>query len=110
VFLGSCMTNIGHFRAAGKLWPARSPIRRRARTSAATRMDQAKLKGEAYFSALQRHWRPDRDPRVFPVHGESAAGSRRHDRFSTSTRNFDNRMGNGAKVFLDRPNWARWPR
>ena len=101
VFLGSCMTHVGHFRAAGALWSAD------ARNGAArtwlcppTRMDQDQLKEEAYFSAFARAGARIEPPGCSLCMGNQARVPDGATVFSTSTRNFDDRMGKGAKVFL----------
>lgn len=101
VFLGSCMTNIGHFRAAGKLWAGQKPNpSTRTYVCPPTRMDQAKLKGEAYFSLFNAIGARIETPGCSLCMGNQLRVPDGVTVFSTSTRNFDNRMGNGAKVFL----------
>ena len=101
VFLGSCMTNIGHFRAAGKLWAGQKPNpSTRTYVCPPTRMDQAKLKGEAYFSLFNAIGARIETPGCSLCMGNQLRVPDGMTVFSTSTRNFDNRMGNGAKVFL----------
>jgi aconitate hydratase 2/2-methylisocitrate dehydratase len=101
VFLGSCMTNIGHFRAAGKLWAGQKPNpSTRTYVCPPTRMDQAKLKSEAYFSLFNAIGARIETPGCSLCMGNQLRVPDGMTVFSTSTRNFDNRMGNGAKVFL----------
>jgi aconitate hydratase 2/2-methylisocitrate dehydratase len=101
VFIGSCMTNIGHFRAAGKIWEGRGPhSSTRATICPPTRMDQAKLKDEAYFATFNKI-----DARIEVPGCSLCMGNQQRvpdgvTVYSTSTRNFDNRMGKGAQVFL----------
>ena len=101
VFLGSCMTNIGHFRAAGHIWDKqqRNP---NVRTYVAppTRMDQAKLKAEAYFNKFNQIGARIEVPGCSLCMGNQLRVPDGATVFSTSTRNFDNRMGNGAQVYL----------
>jgi aconitate hydratase 2/2-methylisocitrate dehydratase len=101
VFLGSCMTNIGHFRAAGELWlgQKRNPATR-ATICPPTRMDQAQLKNEAYFSRFNAIGARVEIPGCSLCMGNQLRVPDAANVFSTSTRNFDNRMGSGAQVFL----------
>ncbi|HEX7407100.1 MAG TPA: bifunctional aconitate hydratase 2/2-methylisocitrate dehydratase [Candidatus Binatia bacterium] len=101
VFIGSCMTNIGHFRAAGKIWAGRkhNPATR-TYVCPPTRMDQAKLKSEAYFASFNSIGARIEIPGCSLCMGNQLRVPAGMTVFSTSTRNFDNRMGDGAKVFL----------
>ena len=101
VFLGSCMTNIGHFRAAGKIWQGRkhNPSTR-TYICPPTRMDQAKLKSEAYFALFNSIGARIETPGCSLCMGNQLRVPAGMTVFSTSTRNFDDRMGDGAKVFL----------
>ncbi len=101
VFLGSCMTNIGHFRAAGKIWEG-NKVNPATRTYIAppTRMDQAQLKEEAYFSVFNQIGATIEIPGCSLCMGNQLRVADGETVFSTSTRNFDNRMGNGAQVYL----------
>jgi aconitate hydratase 2/2-methylisocitrate dehydratase len=101
VFLGSCMTNIGHFRAAGKIWQGQkhNPATR-TYICPPTRMDQAKLKDEAYFSLFNAIGARIETPGCSLCMGNQLRVPEGMTVFSTSTRNFDNRMGTGAKVYL----------
>ncbi len=101
VFIGSCMTNIGHFRAAGKIW-AKHEQNPNVRTYIVppTRMDQAKLKDEAYFSTFSRIGGRIEMPGCSICMGNQLRVPDGVTVFSTSTRNFNNRMGKGANVFL----------
>ncbi|HYD39999.1 MAG TPA: bifunctional aconitate hydratase 2/2-methylisocitrate dehydratase [Anaeromyxobacter sp.] len=101
VFLGSCMTHVGHFRAAGEVWKGQ------ARNGAVrtwlcppTRMDQDQLKEEAYFPAFALAGARIELPGCSLCMGNQARVPDGATVFSTSTRNFDDRMGTGAKVFL----------
>ena len=101
VFLGSCMTNIGHFRAAGKLWEGHKPNpSTRTYICPPTRMDQAKLKSEAYFALFNSIGARIETPGCSLCMGNQLRVPDGVTVFSTSTRNCDNRMGDGAKVFL----------
>ena len=101
VFLGSCMTNIGHFRAAGEIWKGQK-FNPNVRTwiCPPTRMDQAKLKDEAYFSVYSAMGARIEIAGCSLCMGNQARVPDGVNMFSTSTRNFDDRIGNGAKVFL----------
>ena len=101
VFIGSCMTNIGHFRAAGEIWK-RKKQNPDVRTYIVppTRMDSAKLKDEAYFSAFSRVGSRVEMPGCSICMGNQLRVPDGATVFSTSTRNFNNRMGKGANVFL----------
>jgi len=101
VFLGSCMTNIGHFRATGKIWEGekRNPDVR-TYVVPPTRMDQKKLKKEGYFSLFNMTGSRIEVPGCSICMGNQLRVPDKAIVFSTSTRNFDNRMGNGAQVYL----------
>jgi aconitate hydratase 2/2-methylisocitrate dehydratase len=101
VFLGSCMTNIGHFRAAGEIWKGQK-FNAAVRTwiCPPTRMDQQQLKDEAYFSTFSAIGARIEVAGCSLCMGNQARVPAQTTVFSTSTRNFDDRMGDGAKVFL----------
>jgi aconitate hydratase 2 / 2-methylisocitrate dehydratase len=101
VFLGSCMTNIGHFRAAGEIWKGQK-FNPAVRTwiCPPTRMDQQELKDEAYFSVYSAVGARIEIAGCSLCMGNQARVPDGVNVYSTSTRNFDDRMGNGAKVFL----------
>ena len=101
VFLGSCMTNIGHFRAAGEIWKGQK-FNPAVRTwiCPPTRMDQQQLKDEAYFSTYSAVGARIEIAGCSLCMGNQARVPDAVTVFSTSTRNFDDRIGNGAKVFL----------
>ncbi len=101
VFLGSCMTNIGHFRAAAKIWEG-NKVNPETRTYIAppTRMDQAKLKEEGLFSTFNQIGATIEVPGCSLCMGNQLRVADKNYVFSTSTRNFNNRMGDGAQVFL----------
>ena len=101
VFLGSCMTNIGHFRAAGEIWKGQK-FNPAVRTwiCPPTRMDQQQLKDEAYFSTYSAVGARIEIAGCSLCMGNQARVPDGATVYSTSTRNFDDRMGNGAKVFL----------
>ena len=101
VFLGSCMTNIGHFRAAAEVWRGEK-FNPAVRTwiCPPTRMDQEKLKDEAYFAIYSGFGARIEIAGCSLCMGNQARVPDGVNVFSTSTRNFDDRIGNGAKVFL----------
>ncbi len=101
VFIGSCMTNIGHFRAAAKIWDKEKPNPDvRIYICPPTRMDQAKLKDEALFSVFNQVNARIEVPGCSLCMGNQLRVPEGVTVFSTSTRNFDNRMGTGAQVYL----------
>ncbi len=101
VFIGSCMTNIGHYRAASKIWDG---FERNAEVRTyivpPTRMDQAKLKSEGEFSKFNKMGARIELPGCSICMGNQLRVPDGVTVFSTSTRNFDNRMGKGAQVYL----------
>lgn len=101
IFIGSCMTNIGHFRAAAKIWAGHkfNPLNR-IWICPPTRMDQAKLKDEAYFATFNQVGARIETPGCSLCMGNQARVPDGVNMFSTSTRNFDDRIGNGAQVYL----------
>lgn len=101
VFLGSCMTNIGHFRAAAEIWRgAKFNPGVRVWLCPPTRMDQAQLKREGLFSVFAGVGARVETPGCSLCMGNQARVPDGVTVFSTSTRNFDDRMGTGARVFL----------
>jgi len=101
VFLGSCMTNIGHFRAAAEIWRGEK-FNPNVRTWVCppTRMDQDKLKEEAVFSVFSAMGARLEIAGCSLCMGNQARVPDGVNMFSTSTRNFDDRIGNGAQVYL----------
>lgn len=102
VFIGSCMTNIGHFRAAGKLLGAQPPgeIPTRLWVSPPTKMDAAQLSSEGYYNIFGKVGARMEMPGCSLCMGNQARVKDKATVVSTSTRNFPNRLGNGANVFL----------
>lgn len=101
VFIGSCMTNIGHFRAASKIWEDTTPSNKvRTYLAPPTRMDQSVLKNEARFSAFSKIGARIETPGCSLCMGNQLRVPDNAIVFSTSTRNFNNRLGNGAQVYL----------
>jgi len=101
VFLGSCMTNIGHFRAAAEIWRGQK-FNPNIRTwiCPPTRMDQRQLKEEALFSVFSAMGARIEIAGCSLCMGNQARVPDGVNMFSTSTRNFDDRIGNGARVYL----------
>jgi len=101
VFIGSCMTNIGHFRAAGKLLEKfQGNLPTRLWLSPPTRMDQAQLTEEGYYSIYGKAGARTEMPGCSLCMGNQARVAPNSTVVSTSTRNFPNRLGDGADVFL----------
>jgi aconitate hydratase 2/2-methylisocitrate dehydratase len=101
VFLGSCMTNIGHFRAAGKLLDnhaGRLPTQ--LWVSPPTKMDQRQLTEEGYYSIFGQSGARMEMPGCSLCMGNQARVADHATVVSTSTRNFPNRLGNQANVYL----------
>jgi aconitate hydratase 2/2-methylisocitrate dehydratase len=101
VFIGSCMVNIGHFRAAAEIWRG-SKFNPGVRTwiCPPTRMDQEKLKEEALFSIYGAVGARIEIAGCSLCMGNQARVPDKSFVFSTSTRNFNDRVGDGAQVFL----------
>jgi len=101
VFIGSCMTNIGHFRAAAEVWRGRK-FNPDVRTwiCPPTRMDEQQLKEEACMAVFGTFGARIEIPGCSLCMGNQARVPDGVNVYSTSTRNFDDRMGNGARVFL----------
>ena len=101
VFIGSCMTNIGHFRAAGRLLEAfGEPTPARLWIAPPTKMDQAQLVEEGYYSLFAAAGARTELPGCSLCMGNQARVLAGASVISTSTRNFPNRLGTGADVFL----------
>ncbi|EBG1403164.1 bifunctional aconitate hydratase 2/2-methylisocitrate dehydratase [Salmonella enterica] len=101
VFIGSCMTNIGHFRAAGKLLDShKGQLPTRLWVAPPTRMDAAQLTEEGYYSVFGKSGARIEIPGCSLCMGNQARVADGATVVSTSTRNFPNRLGTGANVFL----------
>ena len=101
VFIGSCMTNIGHFRAAGKLLDKLdAPVATRLWIAPPTKMDEAQLTAEGYYGIFGRSGARTEMPGCSLCMGNQARVAENSTVVSTSTRNFPNRLGNGANVYL----------
>lgn len=100
VFIGSCMTNIGHFRAFGEIVKGAGASPTRVWIVPPTKMDADKLASEGYFSIFGGAGGRIETPGCSLCMGNQARVRDNAIVFSTSTRNFDNRMGRGAQVYL----------
>ena len=100
VFIGSCMTNIGHYRAAGKLLEGTTNIPTRMWIAPPTRMDERQLIEEGVYSIFGKAGARTEMPGCSLCMGNQARVADGATVFSTSTRNFPNRLGNGADVYL----------
>jgi aconitate hydratase 2/2-methylisocitrate dehydratase len=101
VFLGSCMTNIGHFRAAGKLLEQqKGELPTRLWVAPPTKMDAKQLTEEGYYGTFGKAGARMEMPGCSLCMGNQARVAENSTVVSTSTRNFPNRLGNGANVFL----------
>ncbi|MFT6897549.1 MAG: aconitate hydratase 2/2-methylisocitrate dehydratase, partial [Paraglaciecola sp.] len=101
VFIGSCMTNIGHFRAAGKLLEQfEGTLPTRLWMSPPTKMDQAQLMEEGYYNIYGRAGVRTEMSGCSLCMGNQARVEPGATVLSTSTRNFPNRLGDGANVYL----------
>ncbi len=101
VFIGSCMTNIGHFRAAGKLleqWGG--SLDTRLWVAPPTKMDRDQLTEEGYYGIYGRAGVRIETPGCSLCMGNQARVADKATVMSTSTRNFPNRLGTGANVYL----------
>ncbi len=100
VFIGSCMTNIGHFRAAARILQGKKIGVKRLWLTPPTRMDLAQLEKEGIVDILRETGARVEIPGCSLCMGNQARVDDNATVFSTSTRNFNNRMGAGAQVFL----------
>ncbi len=100
VFIGSCMTNIGHFRAASKLLENKRDIPTRLWVAPPTKMDQAQLTEEGHYSVLGVAGARMEQPGCSLCMGNQAQVREGATVMSTSTRNFPNRLGKNSNVFL----------
>jgi len=100
VFIGSCMTNIGHFRAAGKVLDGQSDIPVRLWIAPPTKMDAMILNEEGYYSILGKSGARMEMPGCSLCMGNQAQIKKGSTAVSTSTRNFPNRLGIDTRVYL----------
>ncbi|WP_394145777.1 bifunctional aconitate hydratase 2/2-methylisocitrate dehydratase [Vibrio atypicus] len=101
VFIGSCMTNIGHFRAAGKMLEEfNGSLSTRLWVAPPTKMDKDQLTEEGYYGIFGRAGVRIETPGCSLCMGNQARVADKATVMSTSTRNFPNRLGTGANVYL----------
>ncbi|MBR7048147.1 MAG: aconitate hydratase B, partial [Campylobacter sp.] len=100
VFVGSCMTNIGHYRALGEVLKGEGQVPVRLWIAPPTKMDEKQLRSEGYYALFGAAGARTEVPGCSLCMGNQARVRDEAIVFSTSTRNFDNRMGMGAKVYL----------
>ncbi len=100
VFIGSCMTNIGHFRAASKLLEGKRDIPVKLWVAPPTKMDAKKLSDEGHYGVLGNAGARMEMPGCSLCMGNQAQVKEGATVFSTSTRNFPNRLGKNSNVYL----------
>jgi len=100
VFIGSCMTNIGHYRASAKVMEGAGAVAARLWVCPPTRMDEKQLKEEGIYGIFGAAGARTEMPGCSLCMGNQARVADGATVFSTSTRNFNNRMGKGAQVYL----------
>ena len=100
VFIGSCMTHIGHFRAAAKLLPEKGEVPVRLWMAPPTVMDEAQLRSEGLYSVFGKAGARMEIPGCSLCMGNQGRVAPETTVLSTSTRNFPNRIGDGAGVYL----------
>ena len=100
VFVGSCMTNIGLFRALGEVLKGEGTAKAKLWIAPPTKMDEAQLTQEGYYALFAAAGARIEIPGCSLCMGNQAQVSEGASVFSTSTRNFDNRLGKGSQVYL----------
>ncbi len=100
VFIGSCMTNIGHFRAASKLLEGKRDIPVKLWVAPPTKMDAQQLSEEGHYGVLGSAGARMEMPGCSLCMGNQAQVKEGASVFSTSTRNFPNRLGKNSNVYL----------
>ncbi len=100
VFVGSCMTNIGLFRALGEVLRGEGQVPTKLWVCPPTKMDEKTLQEEGYYSVFGMAGARTEIPGCSLCMGNQAAVAQNAYVFSTSTRNFDNRLGKGSQVYL----------
>jgi aconitate hydratase 2/2-methylisocitrate dehydratase len=100
VFVGSCMTNIGLFRALGEVLRGEGKVPTTLWVCPPTKMDEKTLQEEGYYSVFGMAGARTEIPGCSLCMGNQAAVAQNAWVFSTSTRNFDNRLGKGSQVYL----------
>ncbi|WP_373035305.1 bifunctional aconitate hydratase 2/2-methylisocitrate dehydratase [Sulfurimonas sp.] len=100
VFVGSCMTNIGHYRALGEVLRGEGTVPTRLWVCPPTKMDEKQLTEDGYYAVFGAAGARTEIPGCSLCMGNQARVADNAVVFSTSTRNFDNRLGKGAQVYL----------
>jgi aconitate hydratase 2/2-methylisocitrate dehydratase len=100
VFVGSCMTNIGLFRALGEVLKGEGEVPTKLWVAPPTKMDKEQLTQEGYYATFAAAGARLEIPGCSLCMGNQAQVSENAAVFSTSTRNFDNRLGKGSQVYL----------
>ena len=100
VFVGSCMTNIGLFRALGEVLKGEGAVKAKLWVVPPTKMDEKTLTEEGYYAIFGAAGARTEVPGCSLCMGNQARVADNAIVFSTSTRNFDNRLGKGAQVYL----------
>jgi aconitate hydratase 2/2-methylisocitrate dehydratase len=100
VFVGSCMTNIGLFRAAGEILRGEGAVKNKLWICPPTKMDEKTLQEDGYYSVFGMAGARTEIPGCSLCMGNQASVAQNAWVFSTSTRNFDNRLGKGSQVYL----------
>ena len=100
VFIGSCMTNIGHFRAAAQMLGQSDSIPTRLWITPPTKMDENQLREEGLYNVFARSGARTEMPGCSLCMGNQARVAANTTCVSTSTRNFPNRLGDDANVYL----------
>ncbi|PHS37055.1 MAG: bifunctional aconitate hydratase 2/2-methylisocitrate dehydratase [Sulfurovum sp.] len=100
VFVGSCMTNIGLFRANAEVLRGEGPVNTKLWICPPTKMDEKTLQEEGYYSVFGMAGARVEPPGCSLCMGNQASVKQNAWVFSTSTRNFDNRLGKGSQVYL----------
>jgi aconitate hydratase 2/2-methylisocitrate dehydratase len=99
-FIGSCMVNIGHLRAAGAVFEGAGLASARVWITPPTKMDAAQLMREGYYAIFNAAGARLEIPGCSLCMGNQARVAPKSTVISTSTRNFDDRMGDGTRVYL----------
>ncbi len=100
VFVGSCMTNIGLFRALGEVLKGEGAVNTKLWIVPPTKMDEKQLTEEGYYAVFGTAGARTEIPGCSLCMGNQAQAGKGNTVFSTSTRNFDNRLGKDTKVYL----------
>ena len=100
VFVGSCMTNIGLFRAHAEILRGEGTVANKLWICPPTKMDEKTLQEEGYYSVFGMAGARTEIPGCSLCMGNQASVAQDAWVFSTSTRNFDNRLGKGSQVYL----------